>query len=133
MPSQPMPSPTALDVAEPSWDAVSAIGGADVADWACTELSTVADPALRDELVAAAPGDVVGPVSTGDGFAVLVVDSFDTAADKLENFFLRLEAEGQTAPGTVLLQGFLLTSDITVDSRYGRWDPQTATIVPLGA
>ncbi len=116
-----------------SWDAVSTIAGAAPSDWECTPLSTVADPLLFDELVAAAPGDVIGPVSTSDGYAVLVIDEFDDAAPKLESFFLRLEdGGGATSVGFVLYQGFLATSDITVGPRYGRWDPQTGSVVPLG-
>ena len=58
--------------------------------------------------------------------------TFDDAAPKLESFFLRLEDGGETSAGFVLYQGFLATSDITVDPRYGRWDPQTGSIVTLG-
>jgi hypothetical protein len=122
----------ALGAEAASWDAVSSIAGATPSDWECTPLSTVADPVLFDELVAAEPGDVIGPVSTSDGYAVLVIDQFDDAAPKLESFFLRLQDGGETSPGFVLYQGFLATSDITVSPRYGRWDPQTGSVVTLG-
>jgi hypothetical protein len=122
----------ALGAEGASWDAVSSIAGATPSDWECTPLSTVADPVLFDELVAAEPGDVIGPVSTSDGYAVLVIDQFDDAAPKLESFFLRLEDGGETSAGFVLYQGFLATSDITVSPRYGRWDPQTGSVVILG-
>jgi hypothetical protein len=109
-------------------------GGESVTDWQCSTLASVADPVLLNSLLEAQPGDAVGPASTGDGLVVLVIDDFDTAAPKLENFFLRLEDEstGATA-GSVMFQGFLLGSDITVDPRFGRWDPTTGTIVALGA
>jgi hypothetical protein len=123
---------TALDAEDASWDAVSTVAGATPSDWECTPLSTVADPLLFDELVAAAPGDVIGPVSTSDGYAVLVIDEFDDAAPKLESFFLRLEDGGETSPGFIVYQGFLATSDVTVSPRYGRWDPQTGSVVTLG-
>ena len=115
-----------------SWDAVSTVAGATPSDWECTPLSTVADPNLFDEFVAAAPGDVIGPVRTSDGYAVLVIDEFDDAAPKLESFFLRLEDGGETSAGFILYQGFLATSDITVNPRYGRWDPLTGSVVILG-
>jgi hypothetical protein len=109
-------------------------GGESVSDWQCARLATVADPVLLTSLIEAAPGEAVGPASTGDGLVVLVIDEFDTAAPKLESFFLRLEdeASGATA-GSVLFQGFLLFSDITVAPRFGRWDPTTGTIIALGA
>jgi hypothetical protein len=122
----------ALRAEDASWDAVSTIGGAAPSDWECTPLSTVADPVLFDELVAAAPGDVVGPVRTSDGYAVLVIDEFDDAAPKLESFFLRLQDGGATSVGFILYQGFLATSEIAVGSRYGRWDPLTGSVVALG-
>lgn len=121
----------ALRSEDASWEAVSTIAGATPSDWECTPLSTVADPTLFDELVAAGPGDIIGPVRTGDGYAVLVIDQFEDAAPKLESFFLRLEDGGATSAGFVLYEGFLATSEVTVGPRYGRWDPQTGSVVPL--
>jgi hypothetical protein len=106
--------------------------GATTSAWQCARLSGVADPQLRADLSDAAPGDAIGPVSTADGPVVLVIDEWDVAADKLENYFLRLADEGETSAGTVLFEGFLLSSDITVNPRFGRWDPATGSIVPLG-
>ena len=40
---------------------------------------------------------------------MLVIDTFDAAAPKLESFFLRLEEGGRTSVGFVLFQGFLST------------------------
>jgi hypothetical protein len=114
-------------------DAAATVDDASVSDWQCTPLSTVADPVLLADLAEAAPGEAIGPVRTGDGLAVLVVDDFETAAPKLENFFLRLEDGGETSVGFVLFQGFLLGADITVNPRYGRWDTTSGSIVPLGA
>jgi hypothetical protein len=109
-------------------------GGESVSDWQCSRLASVADPELMADLVAAVPGDAVGPASTGDGLVVLVIDGFDTAEPKLENFFLRLEDDASgTSAGTVLFQGFLFNSDVSVDPRYGRWDPLTGAVVALGA
>jgi hypothetical protein len=109
-------------------------GGESVSNWQCSPLASVTDPQLLASLVAAGPGEAVGPVSTGDGLVVLVIDTFDTAEPKLENFFLRLQDDSSgTSAGTVLFHGFLLGSDISVDPRYGRWDPTTGTIVALGA
>jgi hypothetical protein len=115
-----------------SWEALAAMSGGTVSDWQCTPLSSVTDPVLLGDIVAAGPGEAIGPVRTSDGFAVLVIDTFDDAAPKLENFFLRTEEDGQTSAGFVLFQGFLATSDITVQPRYGRWDPTTVSIVALG-
>jgi hypothetical protein len=109
-------------------------GGESVSNWQCSTLASVADPELLASLVAAGPGDAVGPASTGDGLVVLVVDTFEAAEPKLESFFLRLEEGGSGASaGTVLLQGFLFGSDIGVNPRYGRWDPLTGTVIALGA
>jgi hypothetical protein len=109
-------------------------GGESVSNWQCSPLASVADPQLLADIIAAGPGDALGPASTGDELVVLVIDTFDTAAPKLENFFLRLEEEGSgTSAGDVLFQGFLFGSDIGANPRYGRWDPVTGTIVALGA
>jgi hypothetical protein len=109
-------------------------GGESVSDWQCSTLASVADPDLLASLVAVGPGEAVGPASTGDGLVVLVIDTFDTAESKLESFFLRLEeGDSGASAGTVLFQGFLLGSDISVNPRYGRWDPLTGTVVALGA
>jgi hypothetical protein len=109
-------------------------GGESVSDWQCSPLASVTDPELLADLVAAGPGEAVGPASTGDGLVVLVIDTFEAAAPKLENFFLRLEEDSSaTSAGDVLFQGFLFGSDISVNPRYGRWDPRTGTIVALGA
>ena len=117
---------------DPSWDAVAANAGAAVSDWQCTPLSSVTDPNLLASLADAGPGEAVGPVRTADGYTVLVIDEFVDAAPKLESLFLRLEAEGTTSVGFLLFQGFLLDSDIAINSRYGRWDPTTISVVPLG-
>jgi hypothetical protein len=36
-----------------------------------------------------------------------------------------------TAPGDAALSGRLATADITVDPRYGRWDPARGSVVSL--
>jgi hypothetical protein len=109
-------------------------GGESVSNWQCSRVASVADPVLFESILAAGPGDAVGPASTGDGQVVLVIDEFDTAERKLENFFQRLEADSSgPSAGTVLFQGFLFGSDISVDPRYGRWDPLTGSVVALGA
>jgi hypothetical protein len=43
------------------------------------------------------------------------------------------EGNSEASAGTVLFQGFLFGSDISVNPRFGRWDPVTGTIVALGA
>ena len=113
-------------------DAAATFDDADVTDWQCTPVSSVTDPVLHASIVDAQPGEAIGPVSTADGFAVLVIDTWDDAAPKLESFFLRLEEGGETSAGFVLYQGFLLDADIDVNPRYGRWDPATGSVVILG-
>ena len=113
-------------------EAAASVDDASVTDWQCTPISTVTDPVLHASIVAAQPGESIGPVSTADGFAVLVIDTWDDAAPKLESFFLRLEDGGETSAGFVLYQGFLLDADIDVNPRYGRWDPATGSVVTLG-
>ena len=113
-------------------DAAATVDDADVTDWQCTPVSSVTDPVLHASIVDAQPGEAIGPVSTADGFAVLVIDTWDDAAPKLESFFLRLEEGGETSAGFVLYQGFLLDADIDVNPRYGRWDPATGSVVILG-
>jgi hypothetical protein len=105
---------------------------ATTSDWQCARLAGVADPQLRADLLDAEPGDALGPVNTADGPVLLVIDEWDVASGKLENYFLRLADEGETSAGTILFEGFLLSSDVTVNPRFGRWDTTTGSIVPLG-
>jgi hypothetical protein len=123
-------SPTSLGV----YCATAVRSDGTESNWQCSQLSTVADPVLLADLVDAEPGESIGPINTPDGDVTLIIDTWEEAAPKLENFFLRLEEAGTDATaGAVLHEGFLFDSDITVDPRFGRWDPTTVTIVALGA
>ncbi len=110
-------------------------GGESVSDWQCSPLASGRPiRQLLASLVAAGPGEAVGPASTGDGLVVLVIDTSRPPSRSCESLFLRLEDDSSgTSAGTVLFHGFLLGSDISVDPRYGRWDATTGSIVALGA
>ena len=68
------------------------------------------------------------------GTRCLVIDTFDDAAPKLESLFLRLEADGgrRLAGIPCCSRGSCSTPTSAINPRYGRWDPTTISVVPLG-
>ena len=49
---------------------------------------------------------------------------FDEVAEPLEALFAE-------QAGELMFAGFLASTDVQVDPRYGRWDPLTSTVVAL--
>ena len=58
------------------------------------------------------------------GWHVILIRPFDEVGDDLVTLV-------GSAPGDAALTGALGTADITVDPRYGRWDPVKADVVSL--
>jgi len=90
-------------------------------------------PEFAEAMVAAEVGVVTEPVETQFGFHLILVTDrsvpdFATVRTTIQQ---RLVQEAGPA-----LQDFLgtavLSADVTVDSRYGAWDPTTGFIVELG-
>jgi len=103
----------------------------------CVPLSGVqgAGVELAGALVAARPGQPAGPIETGAGIIVFVADPFDDVAGAITDLYESPGAGAGAAGGSagqLMFAGWLLDADISVNPRYGRWDPATATIVALG-
>jgi hypothetical protein len=94
---------------------------------ACLPLSTYQtsfDPDFTAGALAAEPGVPSAPVKSEFGWHVILIRPFDEVGDDV------LSLVG-SAPGDAALTGALGTADVTVDPRYGRWDPVKANVVSL--
>lgn len=98
----------------------------------CLALSSIqgAGPELAGPLVGARPGEPVGPIESQAGIIVFVVDPFDDVSAAITELYE--DPESGVSAGELAFAGWLLSADIRVNPRYGRWEPSTATIVPLG-
>jgi len=121
---------TVADVVDRSIDEASKASGGDVKDESgspCLVLPQAAQ-VLGPEVVAAlseaAPGDVVGPVHGAAGWHVLQVRPYGEVADAANGLV-------QQYGGQLLFVGYLSSTDVRVDPRYGRWDPGSASVVVL--
>lgn len=92
-------------------------------------------PELEDPLLAAADGDLVGPIALQDVFVV----AERVAPQALEEVRGEIEAGLRDQAAGSLLDEFQAdlnaSDDIVVNPRFGRWDPQAGTVVsadPLG-
>ena len=67
-------------------------------------------------------GEPAGPIEIQEGFVVVVRTApFDDVATAFT-----------AAPANAAVAEYLTTIDITINPRYGRWDPLTSSVVPLG-
>ena len=82
------------------------------------------DPDFTAGALAATAGEPTGPVHSQFGYHVILARPFDEVGDDLAELIA-------SAPGDAALSGRLATADITVDPRYGRWDPARGTVVSL--
>jgi len=89
-----------------------------------TQASSTVDPAVAAAALDARPGVPTGPIETGSGWAVLVARPYDEIADSLTALF-------EDQAGDLLFFGYLATTDIEVDPRYGRWDRVGFTVGAL--
>lgn len=109
-------------------------GSTDVQCISTTELGAAA-PGVLASVVDLSAGDVLDPQVGATGWQVIGMPEF---ADVVEPLGAYLDAPSPSAQGgivttgQILFDGWLLAADIDVDARYGRWDPVTSTIVPLG-
>jgi parvulin-like peptidyl-prolyl isomerase len=72
--------------------------------------------------LAARAGVPTQPVKSSFGWHVIYVRPFESVRESVT-------ANMSAAPGEYLLLGALATADITVASRYGRWDPLAGSVV----
>lgn len=90
------------------------------------------DPDYVEPLRDAEPGDIVGPVETQFGFHVIRFDGFETRSFEDVKDELREElAGGRSEEGyRTFVADLLERSEVEINSRFGRWDPTTAAILP---
>jgi hypothetical protein len=93
-------------------------------------------PGLFRDLIELGSGELLDPIETSSGHQILQIAAFDDIASELVGYFADppvspSTGQAQTA-GDLLLAGYVLTADVSVNPRYGRWDAATVSIVPLG-
>ena len=109
-------------------------GTTDVQCLSVVELTQFA-PALLAGFSDASGGSVFDPLPGSSGFQVVQVPTFDDVVTPLQNFFDNpvASASGETPSAAQLLfDGYMISADVTVNARYGRWDPLTGSVVALG-
>ena len=106
----------------------------------CVASSAVAG-VLGDAANGAKAGDLIGPGQAQDGSILLVqvdrvqVPTFEEARPQLEQANPNTSAQEATDAGLQKYVNEIFTkatrrSDVTIDPRYGSWDPTSATVIP---
>lgn len=119
-------------------DVVAAAGNGSRLQDECFSLGelSLSVPGLFRDLVALRPGELLDPIATSNGHQILQVPLFDDIAGELVDYFADPPVSPDTgrvpSAGELLLMGYTMTADVSVNPRYGRWDATTADIVPLG-
>jgi peptidyl-prolyl cis-trans isomerase C len=90
------------------------------------------DPDYVEPLRGAEEGEIVGPVETQFGWHVIRFDGFQSRSFEEVRDELREElAGGRSQEGyRTFITDLLERTEVRVNSRFGRWDPTTATILP---
>ncbi len=78
------------------------------------------DATFFEAAAAAVPGEPVGPVQTQFGWHIILARPYDEVASAVD-----------TAVGQQLFDEHMATIAIEVDPRYGRWDSDERSVVPL--
>lgn len=117
--------------AERSTDPSAAAGGGALnnGDNQCIPLQTITqgfDPGFTAGALAAHEGVPSPPVESGFGWHIILHRPWEEIADSV----LALHQTGDS--GGYLFDGYLATTEVRVDPRYGVWDPIAGTVVPLG-
>jgi hypothetical protein len=93
-------------------------------------------PGLFRDLIELRPGELLDPIETPTGHQILQVAAFDDIAGELVGTYADPPVSPDTGSaqtaGDLMLAGYVLTADVSVNPRYGRWDAATVSIVPLG-
>jgi parvulin-like peptidyl-prolyl isomerase len=111
--------------AERSTDpAAATTGGALGGD--CVPLTALAPagPEFLAVLEASAIGVPTDPVETTLGWHVVMRRPYDEVAEPLAALFAE-------QAGELMFAGYLASTDVQVDPRYGRWDSLTSTVIAL--
>lgn len=92
-------------------------------------------PEFADAAREAEVGEVVGPVRTQFGFHLIRVDSRDetTFADVEDSIREELVAQQSGSAVEELLLAAVADADVTVQDRFGEWNPETGTVDAPGS
>ncbi len=88
------------------------------------EASATLSADVLTALATAAPGEIIGPVEGTAGWHVLQPRPYEEVSDTVTSLVTQYT-------GQLLYVGFITGLDVRVDPRFGRWDPFTASVVPL--
>jgi hypothetical protein len=108
---------------------------ADASPFSCTPLRSFAT--LGADVTAPlleAPAGAAVVVDTGSAVYVLDVGSYDEVSAPLHNVLSSPPPTSSGTPeslGRMLLDGYMATADVSVNPRYGRWDPLSGSVVAL--
>ena len=82
------------------------------------------DPDFTAGVMGATVGVPTDPVKTKFGWHVILLRPYEEIADDLAKLVA-------SSPGEAALTGALATADISVNPRYGQWDPSAGNVVSL--
>ncbi|MDA2954691.1 MAG: peptidylprolyl isomerase [Actinomycetota bacterium] len=99
-----------------------ALSGADNACMKLSEYQSGFDPLFTAGALLAKPGVAFGPVKSSFGYHLIYVRPFVEVAEDISTLL-------ESAPGETLLDGYIATSKIVIDSAYGRWDAASGAVV----
>lgn len=102
-------------------DGGALLGGNGGACAPLTELQGAYDPAFLLGAMSAKVGVATGPVKSSFGYHIILLRPYEEVASSL--------SENLTSnPGSVLAAGYVATSEISVNSKYGTWNRATAKV-----
>ena len=99
-----------------------ALLGADNACMKLSEYQSGFDALFTAGALLAKPGVAFGPVKSSFGYHLIYVRPFVEVAEDISTLLT-------SATGETLLDGYIATSKIVIDSAYGRWDAASGAVV----
>ena len=99
-----------------------ALSGADNACMKLSEYQSGFDALFTAGALLAKPGVAFGPVKSSFGYHLIYVRPFVEVAEDISTLLT-------SAAGETLLDGYIATSKIVIDSAYGRWDAASGAVV----
>jgi parvulin-like peptidyl-prolyl isomerase len=99
-----------------------ALSGADNACMKLSEYQSGFDPLFTAGALSAKPGVAFGPVKSSFGYHLIYVRPFVEVAEDISTLLT-------SATGETLLDGYIATSKIVIDSAYGQWNAASGAVV----
>jgi parvulin-like peptidyl-prolyl isomerase len=98
--------------------------------WTTDEINTRLPPEFGQAVLKAQPNVITGPVQSSVGWHVILVKPISSFADVQTDVTNELQTAATNAIATTIA-GLEKKANISVSSRYGRWDPTQSVVVPL--